>query len=34
MTLRIKTLAEYKKHYKRSVKNPEEFWAEQAMTFF
>jgi acetyl-CoA synthetase len=34
MTLRIRTLAEYKKHYKRSVKKPEDFWAEQAMTFF
>lgn len=34
MTLRIKTLEEYKKHYKRSVENPEDFWAEQAMTFY
>ncbi len=34
MTLQIKTLAEYKKEYKRSVKNPEQFWHDQALSFY
>ncbi|HFA48020.1 MAG TPA: acetate--CoA ligase [Bacteroidetes bacterium] len=33
MTLQIKTLAQYKEAYQRSVENPEAFWAEQAETF-
>ena len=33
MTHQIKSLAEYKSAYKKSVDNPEEFWAEQAETF-
>ena len=33
MTLQIKTLAEYKAAYQRSIENPEAFWAEQAETF-
>ena len=33
MTKVIKTFDEYKAEYKRSVENPEAFWAEQAETF-
>ncbi len=33
MTLKIKTFDEYKKVYRRSVEDPEGFWAEQADTF-
>ncbi len=33
MTHQIKSLEEYKEVYKKSVDNPEEFWAEQARTF-
>ena len=33
MTLQVKNLAEYNEAYKRSVENPEAFWAEQAETF-
>ncbi len=33
MTLKIKSLNQYKKAYKKSVKDPEGFWAEQAATF-
>ena len=33
MTLQIKTLDEYQNAYKRSVEDPEGFWAEQASTF-
>ena len=31
--LQIKSFAEYKKTYKRSVENPEEFWSEVANHF-
>ncbi len=34
MTLRIKSFAAYKKAYKKSIKDPEDFWDEQAMTFY
>lgn len=34
MTLQIKTLAQYEKEYARSVKNPEQFWDEQARSFY
>ncbi len=34
MTLQIKSLEEYKEVYEHSVQNPEEFWAEQASTFY
>ena len=33
MTLQIKSLKQYKSVYKKSVKDPESFWAEQAETF-
>lgn len=33
MTLQIKSFEEYKTVYRRSVENPEAFWAEQAATF-
>ncbi len=33
MTLQIKSLKQYKSVYKKSVKDPEGFWAEQAETF-
>lgn len=33
MTLQVKSLAEYKDAYQRSVNDPEGFWAEQAETF-
>ena len=33
MTLQIKSFDEYKEVYKRSVEDPEGFWAEQASTF-
>lgn len=33
MTLQIKSLAEYQSTYKKSVENPEQFWAEQAQSF-
>lgn len=33
MTLQIKSLAEYKEAYQKSVDDPEGFWAEQAETF-
>ena len=33
MTLQIKSLKEYKEVYKKSVEQPEAFWAEQAATF-
>ncbi|MCB0553730.1 MAG: acetate--CoA ligase [Phaeodactylibacter sp.] len=33
MTLQIKSFEEYKEVYKRSVEDPEGFWAEQAATF-
>lgn len=33
MTLQVKSLAEYKDAYQRSVNDPESFWAEQAETF-
>ncbi len=33
MTLIIKSFDQYKKIYKNSVDNPEDFWAEQAKTF-
>ena len=33
MTHQISTLKEYKEAYKKSVENPEAFWAEQAETF-
>ncbi len=33
MTLQIKSFPEYKEVYKRSVEDPEGFWAEQASTF-
>ena len=33
MTLQIKSLTEYKKVYRQSVKDPEGFWASQAETF-
>ncbi|MEO1259257.1 MAG: acetate--CoA ligase [Bacteroidota bacterium] len=33
MTLQIKSLAEYKEAYQRSVDHPEAFWEEQANTF-
>jgi len=33
MTLQIKSIAEYEAAYKRSVDQPEAFWAEQAETF-
>ncbi len=33
MTLQIKTFAEYEKAYKKSVEDPEGFWAEQASSF-
>ena len=33
MTLQIKSLAEYKEAYQKSVDNPEAFWEEQANTF-
>ena len=33
MTLQIKSLAQYKEVYQKSVDNPEQFWAEQAETF-
>lgn len=33
MTLQIKSLDEYQSVYKKSVENPENFWAEQASTF-
>ena len=34
MTLQIKSLDQYKEVYKRSVEHPEQFWDEQAKTFF
>ena len=34
MTLRIRDFASYQKAYKNSVENPEEFWANQANTFY
>lgn len=34
MTLQIKSLAQYEKEYARSVEHPEQFWAEQAMSFY
>ncbi len=33
MTLQLRSLAEYKEAYQRSVNDPEGFWAEQAETF-
>ena len=33
MTLQIKSFDEYKDVYRRSVEDPEGFWAEQASTF-
>ena len=33
MTYQISSLADYKETYRRSVENPEGFWAEQAETF-
>ena len=33
MTLQVKSLAEYKDAYQKSVNDPEGFWAEQAETF-
>lgn len=33
MTLQVKSLAEYKDAYQKSVTDPESFWAEQAETF-
>ena len=33
MTLQIKSLSQYHSEYKRSVDNPEEFWADQASSF-
>ncbi|NRA50375.1 MAG: acetyl-coenzyme A synthetase, partial [Phaeodactylibacter sp.] len=33
MTQQIKSFDEYKAEYKRSVEDPEGFWAEQASTF-
>jgi len=33
MTTRINSLEEYKTTYKKSVENPEKFWAQQAETF-
>jgi acetyl-CoA synthetase len=33
MTLKIKTFDEYQKEYRRSVEDPEGFWAEQAGSF-
>ncbi|MEM7105607.1 MAG: acetate--CoA ligase [Bacteroidota bacterium] len=33
MTTRIKTFADYQDTYKKSVEDPEGFWAEQALTF-
>ena len=33
MTLQIKTIDQYHEAYKKSVENPEGFWAEQAETF-
>ena len=33
MTYQISSLADYKETYKRSVEDPEGFWAEQAETF-
>ncbi|NNC94290.1 MAG: acetate--CoA ligase [Chitinophagales bacterium] len=33
MTLQIKSLDEYKQAYKKSIEDPETFWADQAKTF-
>ena len=33
MTLQIRSLAEYKNAYQKSVDQPETFWEEQANTF-
>ncbi len=33
MTLQVKSLAEYKEAYRKSIENPEAFWEEQANTF-
>ncbi|MEO1514664.1 MAG: acetate--CoA ligase [Bacteroidota bacterium] len=34
MTLQIKSLDQYNKEYQRSVENPEQFWHDQALSFF
>ncbi len=34
MTLQIKNFKQYQKEYARSVKNPEQFWHDQALSFY